>query len=68
MLTQVADDLQTVLNAAMFGGITEERVGGVVRLACQIETLNRLAAETWEIKSARLVSARISAKLAAVDG
>jgi len=68
LLIQVADDLQAALNAGMLGGISEDRAGHLIRLACQVDTLNRLAAETWDIKSARLVSAQVRARLAAADG
>jgi len=68
MLTQVADDLQLALNAALRGGIAKDHAGAVIRLACQADALNRLAAEAWDIKSARRVSVQVRAKLAADDG
>jgi hypothetical protein len=69
LLTQVADDLQTELQLALRSDIPAARAGAVIRLACQIESLNQLAAQTWEIRSARSVAATVSARLEVVcDG
>jgi hypothetical protein len=69
LLTQVADDLQAELQLALRSDIPAARAGAVIRLACQIESLNQLAAQTWEIRSARSVAATVSARLEVVcDG
>lgn len=69
LLTQVADDLQAELQLALRDDIPASRAGAVIRLACQIESLNQLAAQTWEIRSARTVAATVSARLEVVcDG
>jgi len=69
LLTQVADDLQAELQLALRADIPATRAGAVIRLACQIESLNQLAAQTWEIRSARSVAATVSARLEVVcDG
>ena len=69
LLTQVADDLQGELQLALQDDIPATRAGAVIRLACEIESLNQLVAQTWEIRSARVVAATIGARLeAACDG
>jgi hypothetical protein len=65
LLTQVADDLQGDLTAHLRDDIPVARAGAVVRLACQIEQLNQLASQAWEIRQARLTSAQVAARLAA---
>lgn len=69
LLTQVADDLQGDLQLALQDDIPATRAGAVIRLAVQVETLNQLSAQTWEIRSARAVASTIGARLeAACDG
>ena len=67
LLTQVADDLQGELQLTLCDGIPAARAGAVIRLACQIESLNQLAAQTWEIRSARVVAATVGARLEAIS-
>lgn len=67
LLTQVADDLQGELQLALCNDIPTARAGAVIRLACQIESLNQLAAQTWEIRSARVVAATVGARLEAIS-
>jgi len=69
LLTQVADDLQADLQMALRNDIPVAKAGAVIRLACQTEELNQLAAQVWEIRDARFDAAIIRARLeAAVDG
>ena len=65
LLTQVADDLQGDLTTHLRDDIPVARAGAVVRLACQIEQLNQLASQVWEIRQARLTNAQVAARLAA---
>lgn len=67
LLTQVADDLQGELQLTLCNDIPTARAGAVIRLACQIESLNQLAAQTWEIRSARVVAATVGARLEAIS-
>ena len=69
LLTQVADDLQAELQSALQSDIPVARAGRVIRLACQTEELNQLAAQVWAIRDARFDAAIIRARLeAAIDG
>jgi hypothetical protein len=65
LLTQVADDLQADLQVALRNDIPVARAGAVIRLACQIEELNQLAAQAWAIRDVRFDAAIIRARLEA---
>ena len=66
----MADDLDGVLSVALQSsqGVNKENAGALIRLACQIETLNRLAAETWEVRSARATAQEYRSRPVAADG
>ena len=53
LLTQVADDLQAELQSALQSDIPAARAGRVIRLACQTEAIEMLAAQVWQIRDAR---------------
>ena len=65
LLTRVADDLQGDLTVHLRADIAAARAGGVIALAVQIERLNQLAAEAWQIRQARLTNAQVQARLSA---
>lgn len=69
LLTDVAGDLQEQLSAAMATAITPDRAGRVIKLACQVEEVNCLAAAVFELRITRLTDAKVRAKLAGLtDG
>ena len=63
LLTQVGDELQADLNKAVLHGITPERAGAVIRLACRVEALNLLAAEAWGIRATLISEAAMAQQL-----
>lgn len=63
LLTQVADTLQADLGQQLQQDIPQARAGGAIRLAVQVEQLNQLAAQAWEIRQNRIIDATFRARM-----
>ena len=68
LLTQVADTLQGDLGQLLLQDIPQARAGGAIRLAVQVEQLNQLAAQAWEIRQNRIIDAAFRARVGPADG
>ena len=55
LLTQVADTLQGDLGQLLQQDIPQARAGGAIRLAVQVERLNQLAAQVWDLRQTRAI-------------
>jgi DNA-binding transcriptional regulator PaaX len=63
LLTQVADTLQGDLGQLLLQDIPQARAGGVIRLAVQVERLNQLAAQVWDLRQTRAIEDTFLARM-----
>ena len=68
LLTQVADTLQGDLGQLLQQDIPQARAGGAIRLAVQVERLNQLAAQVWDLRQTRAIEETFQARMGPVDG
>ena len=68
LLTQVADTLQGDLGQLLLQDIPQARAGGAIRLAVQVERLNQLAAQVWEIRQTPAIEQTFQARTGPADG
>jgi hypothetical protein len=68
LLTQVADTLQGELGQLLQQDIPQARAGGAIRLAVQVERLNQLAGQVWELRQTRTIDATFLARTGPANG
>ena len=68
LLTQVADSLQGDLGQLLQQDIPQARAGGAIRLAVQVERLNQLAAQAWDLRQTRAIEGTFRARMGPANG
>jgi hypothetical protein len=68
LLTQVADSLQGDLGQLLQHDIPQARAGGAIRLAVQVERLNQLAAQVWDLRQTRAIEETFQARMKSANG
>jgi hypothetical protein len=68
LLTQVADSLQGDLSQLLQQDIPQARAGGAIRLAVQVERLNQLAAQVWDLRQTRAIEDTFRARMGPANG
>jgi hypothetical protein len=68
LLTQVADSLQSDLGQLLQHDIPQARAGGAIRLAVQVERLNQLAAQVWDLRQTRAIEDTFRARMGPANG
>ena len=68
LLTQVADSLQGDLGQLLQQDVPQARAGGAIRLAVQVERLNQLAAQVWDLRQTRAIEDTFCARMGPANG